>query len=127
MTPLLALATTRGHMLELLAQRLRPSQRSVADVAFTVGIMSLMDTLFGIGMEEILAQIPVIDEVADALLRRSGFFGELLHLAECIERMEEKESLVAPALRQLALSTEDLVELEVAAFEWSDSVVRFAI
>ena len=126
-TPLLALATTRGRMLELLAQRLRPSQRSVADVAFTVGIMSLMDTLFGIDMEEILAQIPVIDEVADALLRRGGFFGELLHLAECIERMEEKEDQVAPALRQLALSTDDLVELEVAAFEWTDSVVRFAI
>ena len=127
MTPLLALASTRARMLELLAQRLRPGQRSVADVAFTVGIMSLMDTLFGIDMQEILAQIPVIDEVADALLRRSGFFGELLHLAECIERMEEKESLVAPALRQLALSTDELVELEVAAFEWTDNVVRFAI
>ena len=86
-----------------------------------------MDTLFGIDMQEILAQIPVIDEVADALLRRSGFFGELLHLAECIERMEEKDSLVAPALRQLALSTDELVELEVAAFEWTDNVVRFAI
>ncbi|MEJ7805827.1 MAG: HDOD domain-containing protein [Telluria sp.] len=126
-TPLLALATTRGRMLELLAQRLRPGQRSVADVAFTVGIMSLMDTLFGIDMEEILAQIPVIDEVADALLRREGFFGELLHLAECIERMDEREDQVAPALRQLALSTDDLVELEVAAFEWTDSVVQFAI
>jgi EAL and modified HD-GYP domain-containing signal transduction protein len=127
MTPLLALATTRGRMLELLAERLRPSQRSVAEVAFTVGIMSLMDALFGMEMEEILAQIPVIDEVADALLSRSGFFGELLHLAECIERMEEKEALVAPAVRKLALSTDDLVELEVAAFEWTDSVVRFAI
>ena len=127
MTPLLALASTRARMLELLAQRLRPGQRSVADVAFTVGIMSLMDTLFGIEMAEILTQIPVIDEVADALLRRSGFFGELLHLAECIERMEDKEGQVAPALRQLALSTEDLVELEVAAFEWTDTVVRLAI
>ena len=126
-TPLLALATTRGRMLELLAQRLRPGQRSVADVAFTVGIMSLMDTLFGMDMQEILAQIPVVDEVADALLARSGFFGELLHLAECIERMDENDAQVAPAVRKLALSTDDLVELEVAAFEWTDSVVRFAI
>jgi EAL and modified HD-GYP domain-containing signal transduction protein len=127
MPPLLALATTRGRMLELLAQRLRPGQRGVADVAFTVGIMSLMDTLFGMDMGEILAQIPVVDEVADALLKRSGFFGELLHLAECIERMEDKEEQVAGAVRQLALSTDELVELEVAAFEWTDSVVRFAI
>ena len=126
-TPLLMLATTRGRMLELLAQRLRPGQRNIADVAFTVGIMSLMDTLFGMPMEEIVMQIPVIDEVSAALLNRSGFFGELLHLAECIERMEEMEDQVAPALRELALSADELVELEMAAFEWSDTVVRYAI
>jgi c-di-GMP phosphodiesterase len=127
MTPLLMLATTRGRMLELLAQRLRPSQRNIADVAFTVGIMSLMDVLFGMTMEEIVAQIPVIDEVAGALLERKGFFGQLLHLAECIERMEEMEEQVEPALRGLALSTDELVQLEMAAFEWSDTVVRYAI
>ncbi|SHH29197.1 EAL and HDOD domain-containing protein [Massilia sp. CF038] len=127
MTPLLMLATTRGRMLELLAQKLRPSQRNIADVAFTVGIMSLMDVLFGMTMDEIVAQIPVIDEVADALRTRSGFFGELLHLAECIERMEEMEDQVEPALRGLALSTDELVQLEMAAFEWSDTVVRYAL
>ena len=127
LTPLLMLATTRGRMLELLAQRLRPANRNIADVAFTVGIMSLMDTLFGMPMEDIVKQIPVIDEVSNALLKRTGFFGELLHLAECIERMEENEDLVAPALRELAISTDELVELEMAAFEWSDTVVRFAI
>jgi c-di-GMP phosphodiesterase len=127
MTPLLMLATTRGRMLELLAQRLQPSQRNIADVAFTVGIMSLMDVLFGMTMEEIVAQIPVIDEVAGALLERKGFFGQLLHLAECIERMDEMDGQVEPALRGLALSTDELVQLEMAAFEWTDTVVRYAI
>jgi EAL and modified HD-GYP domain-containing signal transduction protein len=126
-TPLLMLATTRGRMLELLAQRLQPSQRNVADVAFTVGIMSLMDTLFGMSMEDILSQIPVSDDVAAALLNRTGFFGELLHLTECIEQLEEKETNIAPALRDLALSADDLVEAEMAAFEWSDNVVRYAL
>ncbi|MBJ7314197.1 EAL and HDOD domain-containing protein [Rugamonas sp. CCM 8940] len=127
MTPLLMLATTRGRLLELLANKLRPSQRYVADVAFTVGIMSLMDTLFGIPMSEILAQIPVNDEVADALMFRGGFFGDLLKLAECIERIEELEDHIVPTLRDLAMSTDELVELEMAAFEWSDNVVRYAL
>ncbi|MES2325407.1 MAG: EAL domain-containing protein [Pseudomonadota bacterium] len=127
MTPLLMLATTRGRMLELLAQRLQPSQRGIADVAFTVGIMSLMDALFGIPMEEILEQIPVIDEVSNALLKRTGFFGDLLNLAECLEQMEEADDKVMPALRTLSLSTDELVEMEMAAFEWSDTVVRYAI
>ncbi len=127
LTPLLMLATTRGRMLELLAQRLRPEQRNVGDIAFTVGIMSLMDALFGLPMEEILAQIPVNDEVGDALLYRSGFFGELLKLSECIERVEEMEGQIVPTLRELAMSTEELVELEMAAFEWSDNVIRHAV
>jgi EAL and modified HD-GYP domain-containing signal transduction protein len=127
MTPLLMLATTRGRLLELLAAKLRPSQRNVADVAFTVGIMSLMDTLFGMPMAEILGQIPVSDEVAQALLQRAGFFGDLLKLAECIERLEDLGDHIVPTLRDLAMSTDELVELEMAAFEWSDNVVRYAI
>jgi EAL and modified HD-GYP domain-containing signal transduction protein len=128
MTPLLMLATTRGRMLELLATRLRPSQRNIADIAFTVGIMSLMDTLFGTPMADILEQIPVIDEVGKALLHRKGFFGELLLLAESLERMDESEDdTVTPTLRDLTMSSNELVELEMAAFEWSDSVVRYAI
>ncbi|MES2115897.1 MAG: HDOD domain-containing protein [Pseudomonadota bacterium] len=127
MTPLLMLATTRGRLLELLASKLRPSHRHAADIAFTVGIMSLMDTLFGIPMADILTQIPVNDEVAEALMFRGGFFGDLLKLAECIERIEELEDHIVPTLRDLAMSTDELVELEMAAFEWSDNVVRYAL
>ncbi|MBV6324175.1 EAL and HDOD domain-containing protein [Duganella violaceipulchra] len=127
MTPLLMLATTRGRLLELLAGKLRPSQRQAADIAFTVGIMSLMDTLFGIPMAEILSQIPVNEEVSEALMYRGGFFGDLLKLAECIERIEEMDDYIVPTLRDLAMSTDELVELEMAAFEWSDNVVRYAL
>ncbi|MRV73255.1 EAL domain-containing protein [Duganella sp. FT92W] len=127
MTPLLMLATTRGRLLELLAHKLRPKHQHVSDIAFTVGIMSLMDTLFGLPMEEILTQIPVIDEVADALMYRQGFFGELLQLAECLEQVEELDHKIDPTLRDLEMSTDELVELEVAAFEWSDNVVRYAL
>ena len=126
-TPLLMLATTRARLMELLAQRLRPGQRNVADVAFTVGMMSLMDTLFCIPMQDIVEQIPVIDEVRHALLVRQGFFGELLRLAESIEQMDVANDAVMPALHELALDGDDLAELEVSAFEWSDKVVRYAI
>jgi EAL and modified HD-GYP domain-containing signal transduction protein len=89
--------------------------------------MSLMDTLFGIAMSEILEQIPVSDDVRNALLTRSGFFGDLLKLVECIERIEEMDEHIVPTLRDLAMSTDELVELEMAAFEWSDNVVRYAL
>ncbi len=126
MTPLLMLASTRARLMELLAQRLRPGQRQVADVAFTVGIMSLMDALFSVPMADLVEQIPVSDEVAAALLKRSGFFGELLRLAESLEQMEEGDAML-PVLGELADSGDELVELEMAAFEWSEKVVRYAL
>ena len=126
-SPLLMLATTRGRLMELLAQRLRPGQRNLSEIAFTVGIMSLMDVLFEVRMDDLLEQIPMIDEVSEALLHRTGFFGELLRLAESIERMDDAATDVAPTLKTLAVTSDDLLELEVAAFEWSDSVVRYAI
>jgi EAL and modified HD-GYP domain-containing signal transduction protein len=126
-TPLLMLATTRGRLMELLAKRLRPGQRNLSEIAFTVGIMSLMDVLVGIPMADIVEQIPVSEEIANALLRRSGFFGELLKLAECIESPDSQDDSVLPSLRGLAISGDDMVELEMAAFQWSDSVVRYAI
>jgi len=125
-TPLLMLASTRARLMELLAQRLRPGQRQVADVAFTVGIMSLMDALFSVPMADLVEQIPVSEEVANALVKRSGFFGELLRLAESLERMEEGDEML-PVLGELADSGDELVELEMAAFEWSDKVVRYAL
>lgn len=126
-SPLLLLATTRARLMELLAQRLRPGQKNVADVAFTVGMMSLMDTLFCIPMMDIVEQIPVIDEVRAALLQRSGFFGELLKLAESIERMDDEGDDLLAGLKSLSMDGDDLAELEVSAFEWSDKVVRYAI
>lgn len=126
MTPLLMLASTRARLMELLAQRLRPGQRQVADVAFTVGIMSLMDALFSVPMADLVEQIPVSDEVAAALVKRTGFFGELLRLAESLEQMEEGDAML-PVLGELSDSGDELVELEMAAFEWSDKVVRYAL
>jgi EAL and modified HD-GYP domain-containing signal transduction protein len=129
-SPLLSLATTRGRLVELLAKRIQPGQRGIADVAFTVGIMSLMDVLFGIPMEEILEQIPVNEEVAAALLTRQGFYGTLLRLAETIEQLgdeDDEKDDVTPALHDLQVSANELADIEMTAFAWSDTVVKYAL
>lgn len=123
-SPLLQLATTRGKLLELITETLKPGDRAMADTAFTVGIMSLMDTLFGQSMKDILAQVAVVDDVSDALLYRRGFYGDLLKLAEYIERIEKTGPLLMPTLKKLGLSIEDLYALQITAFEWSNNVSR---
>lgn len=123
-SPLLLLATTRGKLLELMTQKLQPADRGMADRAFTVGIMSLMDTLFSMPMGEILVQMPVADDVRVALLARQGLYGDMLKLCEYMERAQASGPLLMVALAKLNLRSEDLYELQVAAFEWSDSIAH---
>lgn len=122
--PLLDLATTRGRLMELLAQKLKPGNRGIADTSFTVGIMSLMDSLFGMPMEKILEQIPVVDEVSDALLHRQGYYGQLLRLVEYTEWHSKVDAQLLQAVGELRVSHNDLYLLQLAAFEWSDHVTR---
>ncbi|HJU71022.1 MAG TPA: EAL domain-containing protein [Paucimonas sp.] len=124
MTPLLTLAAARGKMLELMAQKLYAGNRGMADIAFTVGIMSMLDTLFSLPMEEILKQIPVVDDVVDALLSRKGLHGDMLSLAECMENLEEAGPQLLSTLDKLGLSADDLCQIGIAAYEWSDEIAR---
>ena len=126
MAPLLTLAATRGKLLELIAEQVDPQNRNTGDTAFTVGIMSLMNTLFSIPMSELLEQIPVVEDVADALLHRRGRYGEMLRLVEQMERIEEAGAMLDTMLDKLHLSSADLVKLQIDAFEWSDQVARSA-
>lgn len=125
-SPLLALATTRGRLLELMAEAIRPGDRRMAGIAFTVGILSLMDALFRLPMEEILRQLSVADEVRDALLTRGGIYGDMLRLVECIEKIDTPCPLLKPLLERLGLSSDELYALQVSAFEWSDTVSSVA-
>lgn len=121
-SPLLALATTRGKLLELMTLKRYPDQRGMSEKSFTVGIMSLMDVLFGLPMEEVLAHLTVAQEVHDALLYRRGDLGDMLKLAECMERIEQGWPLLLPVMHKLGLSPEDIAELQVHAFQWSNSI-----
>ena len=122
-SPLLLLAATRGKLLELVARKLQPTNRSMADVAFTVGILSLLDALFGQHMERILRQIVLSEEITEALLYRTGFYGDLLKLAEYLEKPGEAGRLLMPLLARLGLPIEELYPLQLEAFEWSNSLL----
>jgi EAL and modified HD-GYP domain-containing signal transduction protein len=67
-------AAIRGFMCEALAPRFKLDPV----VAFTVGLLSLVDTAFGMSMDELMVQLPLSDVVKAALLRREGGLGRLL-------------------------------------------------
>lgn len=118
-SPLLALATTRARLLELIAEKRHPGQSDVAQTAFTVGILSLMDTLFSLPMPDLLEKIMVSEPVRSALLKRQGQFGHLLSLAELLEHGGLPE---AADLQRIGLTLDILNQLQIQAFEWTNKI-----
>ena len=116
-SPLLQMATTRGKAIELMVEKLHPGHRTSADVGFTVGIMSLMDTLFSIHMRDVLESVNVLDDVRAALLHRGGDYGSMLSLIEHIEMAAEGPAL-SQMLHQLHLSPSELYLIQQEAFDW---------
>ena len=82
-TELLKFALIRGRMCELLAAKLPNDQR---EMAFTVGLFSLLDALLNAPLHELLARIPLTDEIRDALVKGTGPLAKLLEPVEACER-----------------------------------------
>lgn len=120
-SPLLQLATTRGKLLELLTQKVRPGDAASAERAFTVGILSLADAMFSVPMDEILEKVEVPEEVAGALLRREGDLGLMLTIAEQVEG-EHCGKQLCDALRRLGVTVKEMREIELAAFDWVEGL-----
>ncbi len=122
-SPLLQMATTRGKLLELMVKHVRPSHRAAADVAFSVGIMSLMDALFSMTLEDVLSTLSVTQEVRDALLERKGDLGAMLTVAELLERGADDGALLQ-ALQALDISPGDMNAMQLATFEWVNELAH---
>ncbi|RXZ34082.1 EAL domain-containing protein [Oxalobacteraceae bacterium CAVE-383] len=122
LSPLMVLAATRGKMLELCSERLRPRRPNVSDIAFSVGILSLADTLLNVEMRVILAQISASAEIRDALLSRSGFYGEILQLCESSELFDIDRIRVLGMLEKLELSADDFYEIQKQSIEWGRNI-----
>ena len=122
-SPLLQMASTRGKLMELMAQHLRPGMRAYADTGFTVGIMSLMDALFSMSMQDVLETVEVPDDVRAALLERAGELGDMLRVVELLENPNEGPALTK-ALKKLGIKVRQVREIELRAFEWVNELAH---
>lgn len=122
-SPLLQMATTRGKLMELMAQRVFPDNRGAADTGFTVGILSLMDALFSMSMQDILGSVALPEPVRDALLAREGKYGIMLRIVELLDNGPKTRELSA-LVRKLGLTVRAIREIEVQAFEWVNELAH---
>lgn len=85
--PLLERAAIRGRLMELLATR-SFKDRSLADTAFICGVLSLVDVVFRMPMDQILSELNLSTEINEALTVRAGILGSLITITE---RLEEND------------------------------------
>ena len=91
-----------------------------ADLAFVAGIFSLLDVMLNMPIESALGLLSVPDEVADALLRREGFLGDLLTLAEACESSDD--AVFDRAAGTLHLSSQQINFAHLQALAWADQL-----
>jgi EAL and modified HD-GYP domain-containing signal transduction protein len=80
---LIRTAMVRAKMCELIAQAL---DRPDSDAHFTVGLFSVVDAFMNMRMTDVLAELPLSPDVADALLDQAGPLGEVLGWVLTYER-----------------------------------------
>ncbi|MCU1366252.1 MAG: diguanylate phosphodiesterase [Ilumatobacteraceae bacterium] len=80
---LVTLAVTRAHM----ARQLLDGQCD-ANVAFTAGLLSVIDVVFGAEMAELVDELPISCEVRDALLLGEGRIGDALCFIRAYEQAD---------------------------------------
>lgn len=118
--PLLELASTRAAFMEQLVSQhpVLSTQHGAADQAFMVGILSLLDSIYQVTIEEIVAELNLSDEVRLALVERQGIYGRLLELTVMMERLELGGGAIG--LQEMGISLEKIIEAQVRALSWRE-------
>ena len=120
--PLVDMAAVRGGFMEQLAlicPALR-GNKEAPDQAFMTGILSLLESIYDIPMDQIAAELNLSDEVKQALLGRNGTLGRFLALAEALEQADFVSA--ATVLGELSIPYSAVMNAQVKAYGWQQGM-----
>ncbi len=116
-TELLVTALVRGHMCEQIVNTLRLSLESDP---FLVGLLSVLDALLEQPLPELLEELPVSQEIKDALLQLPTPLGQVYALVRAYEQADWQK--VGAIAQTLHLPEASLASLYERAVRWADQV-----
>lgn len=116
--PLVDMAAVRAGIMENLADchHALKNTHDSSEKAFMTGILSILERVYDIPMDEVVQKLNLSDDIRDALILRHGALGQLLHLAESIEQMEFSQ--VSLQLAEMDISVDELLESQKRAYNW---------
>ncbi len=108
-------ALARGRFCELLARK--RLSKAECEQAFVTGLLSLVDVLFSMPMDEALGHLGLPDEIHAALARQEGKYGAYVGLALAYERGDPQA--ITELAQRLALPPSDVDDLHMQALTWA--------
>ncbi len=114
---LAAHVTLRARSMELLAEACG-HDHAAQDLAFMAGMFSLLGTLFGQPLPQVLTTLTLPDELRSALLQREGTLGQQLNVVEAAEAPGDANA-VATQLAELGVPTATFNHLRLQAAVWA--------
>lgn len=124
--PLLHASAARGRLMELVARgdHADGPARDRGERAFLTGMVSLLDVAVGLPPAQLVRELSLEAEVADAILAGRGELGTLLALATSLERSEVDRS--GAIVREMGLDADRLLRAEAEAWAWTDELTAGA-
>ena len=114
--PLMLMVQNRIELMELIIKAVEPNvTKERLGEAYLVGVLSLIDTIFSMRLNDILERINISESVKDALLDYTNVFGEILKVILYIENSNFKG--VAEFERDHELPGGTIQEIMVQAIE----------
>ncbi|WP_419147823.1 EAL and HDOD domain-containing protein [Pseudoalteromonas 'SMAR'] len=116
---LLSLSLLRAHFMEAVAKQ--AAKLSDTGSAFLIGMMSLMDAILDDDMVNLLANLPLAQEIKATLLQQPTGYSNYLLLAQAMEQGDwnQVESLSA----KLDLTSEQVASIYQQSQHWSDTQI----
>lgn len=109
---------TRARLLELLGSK--QMDRESGEQLFLVGMFSMLDTLLGMKLDDVMQQLPLDDDVESAVLRGSGRYADYLLLAIGCEQNDADR--VRGLQERLQIKDRDLICAQIEAISWAADV-----
>ncbi len=109
------IAMTRAKMCEMLAEK---ANLNPLDSYFTAGLFSALDILMDRAIADVIAPLPLSEDIVNALLKHEGVIGEAVQCVMAYEISDFDNALFQN------LTTEDIFVANVEAVSWANMVME---
>ncbi|GEM_PF-3929920 len=118
--PLFRVAASRARLMEMLVgagiEEAAPEIKARGEVAFLIGIMSLVNVLLGVERKKAISGLVLPDDMSRALMSYEGEMGRMLRLCECLDAGEFAEA--AEVAKEIGVDPATVWGHQCAAFDW---------